>query len=112
MTNKKLSHTPGTWDWYWKVNCDDGVRVADCGVIASPYTDMRNSTMVCRAPRYQTKDQWEADARLISAAPKLLFILEKIVSKGLDPFLDEAKQIIAEATGNTNRTTKLKQTRG
>jgi hypothetical protein len=26
---------------------------------------------VCRAPRYQTRQQWEADARLISAAPDL-----------------------------------------
>jgi len=104
MTNKKLSHTPGPWDWYWKVRRDDGVIEADCGVVASPYNDMRNIRSICRAPRYETKEQWEANARLISAAPKLLFILENIVfSQDTKIYLQEGKQIIAEATGNTNK---------
>ena len=59
-------HTPGPWDWYWRES--DGE--ADCGVYWEKYQGQAYS--VCRAPRYQTEEQWAADARLIAAAPELL----------------------------------------
>ena len=57
-------HTPGPWDWYWRGS--DGE--ADCGVYWEKYQGHAYS--VCRAPRYQTEEQWAADARLIAAAPE------------------------------------------
>jgi hypothetical protein len=56
----KKAPTPGPWDWYWRTN--DGKT--DCGVFSM---DGGISASVCRAPRYQTKEQWEADAALIAA---------------------------------------------
>lgn len=49
---------------------------AYCGV----YYEKRpgQAYSVCRGPRYQVKEQWEADARLISAAPDLLAALTNV----------------------------------
>ena len=56
----------GPWKWYWfKAEGE-----AACGV----YNEDNNGTQrtICKAPRYQTREQWEADAKLIAAAPDLL----------------------------------------
>jgi hypothetical protein len=59
-------YMPGPWRWYWRV--EDGK--ANCGV----YWEKRlgQSYSVCRAPQYEKQKQWEANARLIAAAPELL----------------------------------------
>jgi hypothetical protein len=64
---------------------------------------------VCRAPQYQTKEKWEADARLIAAAPDLLDALQAALealrgSAGFDEINNAKKQgkaAIAKATGET-----------
>jgi hypothetical protein len=81
MSNFK--HTPGPWKWYWRDRFGDdagGVYAVDGGI----------ATSVCRAPRYQTKEQWEADARLIAAAPTM----HEYIAKRADAGDNEAKQIL------------------
>lgn len=63
-------HTPGPWLWHWAVDRNGN---ADGRI----HTDQRHNTLgmaVCIAvsPRYQTKEQWEADARLIVRACNLV----------------------------------------
>lgn len=62
-----MRHTPRPWKWYWKIN--DGLE-ADCGIY-SEYT-YGQAVSICRAPRYEKEEQWEANARLIASAPELL----------------------------------------
>lgn len=59
-------HAPGPWLWYWQLG-DDGLP--DCGIY---YERGGHAYAIARCPRYQLKDQWKADARLIAAAPDLL----------------------------------------
>ena len=59
-------HTPGPWQWYWRLG--EALK-ADCGVFAEPRPGHAYS--VCRAPQYEGQAQWEANARLISAAPEM-----------------------------------------
>lgn len=65
-------HTPGPWKWHWRPEDKD----APGSVFAEPYEG--HAYAVAMMPRYQTKEQWEADARLISAAPDLLDALTEL----------------------------------
>jgi hypothetical protein len=78
MTKKtaKRTVTPGPWKWYWTVAADDET-VTDCGVYSEHI--FGQAVSVCRAPRYESKEQWEANAGLISSAPDLLEALEMMV---------------------------------
>lgn len=69
----QTGHTPGPWKYYWRED-ENYKGQADCGV----YSEVRkgHAYSVCRAPRHQSKEQWEADARLIAAAPDLLAALK------------------------------------
>lgn len=86
-------YTPGPWLWHWHEQ--DGK--ANCGVhhLARP----GQAYSVCRAPKYQSKEQWEADARLIAAAPDLLEALEYMLETcpGIDHVGDEARKQAFEA---------------
>jgi hypothetical protein len=73
-----MSHTPGPWKWHWGLGHN---LEADCGVFHEPIEGQAYS--VCRCPRYQSQLQWEADARLMAAAPELL-----AACKGLLPFVE------------------------
>lgn len=92
-------HTKGSWDWYWRF--DNSTNEADCGVASS------GGYSVCRAPRYQEKKQWEADARLIAAAPDMLEALERLVRRATRELADPedvselhfANSVIAKAIG-------------
>jgi len=54
--------TPGKLHWYWGHHNGE----ADCGVFAE---ERRGHAMaVMRCPRYQTKEQWEADATFMIRA--------------------------------------------
>ena len=99
--------TPAPWKWYWKLNEH---LEADCGV----YWELREglAISVCRAPRYETKEQWEANAPLICAAQDLLEACHKLIVtaenapptqfiKYLDEAVKAAKQAIAKAEGDT-----------
>ena len=57
--DQELNPTVGRWTHYWKTN-DQGET--DCGVVTE------HGCSVCRAPRYQTQAQWEANANLICQA--------------------------------------------
>lgn len=61
-------HTPGPWKWYWKI--DPITKETDCGIFSESRIGMAYS--VARCPRYQNKERWEEDAKLIAMAPTLL----------------------------------------
>lgn len=98
-------HTPEPWVWYWKekeLTPTERLtfsREADCGVVSA------GGLSVCRTPRYQNKERWEADARLIIAAPamyrKLQFAVEaiqRIDTKGLfNSFIQEVNELLNDA---------------
>ena len=95
-------HTPGPWGWYWRN--EDGK--ANCGVFWQERKGMAYS--VCRAPSYETQEQWEANAHLIAAAPELLEALVALMPDaeandfgGPDTGarLAAARAAIAKATG-------------
>lgn len=71
---RDMIHTPGPWTWYWR---QDNGNEADCGVMSGAESGRARS--VCRAPRYESEKQWEANARLISAAPELLEALQAML---------------------------------
>lgn len=78
-----MSHTPGPWQWYWRV--DDDLK-ADCGVFSERLRGQAYS--VARCPQFQGQTQWEADASLIAAAPDLLEFAEQV-----DRLLSSAKEL-------------------
>lgn len=94
------AHTPGPWKWHWKL---DGLK-ADCGVFSEKTEGHAYS--ICRAPVFEAQDQWEANARLISAAPDMLEALEALVQADASGELDDsmfaaARAAIAKAKGKT-----------
>jgi len=95
-------HTQGPWTWHNAKN-DDGTH--NGSVIYEKRPGM--AYCVCKAPRYQTDDQWEADAALIAAAPDLLSALNEmlITFQANEEYDDEsrdscelARKAIAKAT--------------
>lgn len=76
MTNEpKATHTPGPWKWYWRE--EDGK--ANCGVFWEKLPG--HAYAVARAPQYEKWAQWEANARLIAAAPDLLALAKQYASE-------------------------------
>jgi hypothetical protein len=95
----KTEHTPGPW----KVSNDfSGVLI-----------EVENGNTVAKVNAL--KDEYEANARLIAAAPKLLSTLNSLMmsmsahpdcteGSEFDDFVSLAKQAIQEATGSTHNT--------
>ena len=52
-----------TLKWYWRTD-DDGKP--DCGILYERFPG--HAYAVARCPQYQTKEQWELDARRLVAA--------------------------------------------
>ncbi len=69
------AHTPGPWQWYWRLG--ENLK-ADCGVFSE--TRPGHAYSVCRAPQYEGQAQWEANARLIAAAPELLEACQTVLA--------------------------------
>ncbi len=95
-----MKHTPEPWTYYWHV-ADNGET--DCGVVN------HRGYSVCRAPRYQKKDQWEADARLIVKAPEMYELLKEYWKQPLGASAvikrdDAAKALLKEIEGDENGT--------
>lgn len=68
-------HTPGPWEWGWRK--DDEINPGS--VVSMHRPSMPISVAMC--PRYRGPDhdmRWDADARLIAAAPDLLAALESV----------------------------------
>lgn len=101
-------HTLGPWRWYWRIENDE----PNCGVFAEPREGHAYS--VARCPRYQTPEQWKADAQLIAAAPEMLEALRKadallatvlptidgyVPHQGLATIHDKVRAAIAKAEG-------------
>jgi hypothetical protein len=90
-------YTPGPWSVYetktsnWLVYasngianaCPEGQLVANCGVTALP----------------ATREELDANARLIAAAPELLQALKLIIASGFAYGVEAGKAAIAKAEG-------------
>ena len=63
--------TGGEWAPYWRLN--EAGNEADCGVVSN------NGWAVCRCPRYQTREQWEADGSLLASAKELYEALDEAI---------------------------------
>jgi hypothetical protein len=106
-TNKEAKHTPGTWKYGSRsalgieIEAEDGKRI---GVSYLPKKVSEKNTV-----EQVWSDESAANARLIAAAPELLWALENLVDatekfawpKGIDQksFIDAAKSAIAKAEG-------------
>lgn len=78
QTSAPASHTPGPWEWDWRY--DEERAEADCGVFTVGRSiSLGHAYAVARCPRYQSRERWEADARLIAAAPDLLEALTEVM---------------------------------
>lgn len=96
--------TDGTWQWYWRY--DEKKDEADCGVFVQEFTGMARS--ICRAPRYDTQAQWEANARLIAQAPAMAEVLHDLLWLARPHFSDEiqagvvkrVEKVLAAARGD------------
>tara|TARA_S200002703_G_scaffold33276_1_gene28818 strand:+ start:3348 stop:3626 length:279 start_codon:yes stop_codon:yes gene_type:complete len=91
-----MSHTPGPWS---RVANSIKSRKADCVVVRLPaYTDCSGD----ETP--EQLERWDADARLIAAAPELLEALEELADQyqyinQFDSFYEQARAAIAKAKG-------------
>lgn len=93
---RNMIHTPGPWTWYWRQVAGE----ADCGVMSGAESGRARS--VCRAPRYESEEQWEANARLICTAQELLEALKfarQIIGHPDDAGTKLIDEVIAKATG-------------
>lgn len=92
-------HTLGPWHWHWRY--EDGV--ANGSVYAMPREGHAYAVAMC--PRYQTREQWEADAALIAAAPEMLAALKAVVEfysyAEFGP-IAQARAVIAKAEGTAS----------
>ena len=100
-------HTPGPWSQYTGQPRDIGIEYAKGAVVSA-----NRLTAVAYA---ETRDECNANARLIAAAPDLLLHLERVTAwlttlggdKSLDPeiaglcddYADEARAATAKAKG-------------
>jgi len=87
-------HTPSPWKWHWRQ--EDGIATGSIFSEIHP----GHAYAVAMTPRYQTQAQWEADARLIAAAPELLVALKHCVIERSE-WLEEARAAIAKAEGES-----------
>ena len=97
-----VKHTEGPWQFHCCEH-DDG---RNNGSVFSKRGHSGMCYCVCKAPQYQAKDQWIADARLIAAAPDMLAALERclevFVNQGWEDDLiaaKEARAAISKAKG-------------
>jgi hypothetical protein len=59
-----IEHTPAPWKWHWRND------IAAGSVFSEPHEGHAYAVAMC--PRYQSREQWAADASLIAAAPDLI----------------------------------------
>ena len=100
-----VKHTPGPWGWAYRQH--EGANDGSVFWMKRP----GHSYCVAKAPRYQSREQWEADARLLSAAPELLEALESMwkfvdglvpegsYAPGCNSALEKARYAISKARG-------------
>lgn len=93
--NKRISHAPGPWEWRYEP--DQTISTTVCERVKATFRKNDNNTM---------KQEAEANARLIAAAPQLLAILLAYRTLGsnwqsinLDHLHKLADEVIAKAEG-------------
>jgi hypothetical protein len=90
-------HTPSPWQWHWRF--EDGIATGS--VFSELHEGHAYAVAIC--PRLQMKDQWEADARLIVAAPEMLSLLKELIDiegpqPGTSEWAKKVRGVIAQAT--------------
>lgn len=97
---KTALHTREPWQWYWKESNGE----ADCAVIATEPPG--HAIVVARCPSHQTKERWEADARLLSSGPDGLQLAKAVLAyvqdrtlSGRDQITKLANDFISKAEG-------------
>lgn len=86
---KQIAHTPGPWAWSWSVLPNGN---ADGRIYTGWNTPIGIGAPLCVAvsPRYQTKEQWEADAPVLATAPEVLTAAKAVIA-WWDAFVATAK---------------------
>ena len=69
-----MNHTPAPWRFYWRSLNKEAV----CGVFAEPREG--HAYAIAQCPQYEKQEQWEANARLICAAPAMLAALKEAIA--------------------------------
>lgn len=92
--------TPGPWAWYWKESLEGE---AECGIFSQKRPGMAYS--VARCPKYQNREQWEANARLIAAAPEMYKLLSDLIEPDVQadenvwPWQQDARALLDRIDG-------------
>lgn len=87
--------TPGEWQWYWRESAINAGET-DCGVFAEERPGMAIS--VCRAPRYEKREQWEANAPLLCKSKDMAIVLRELLDSGSYPtaVAEKAEKLLAD----------------
>jgi len=76
---------------------DNDSLETDCGIVTV------DGYSICRAPRYQKEQQWEADARLIAKAPEMYELLKMVSGDGYRRTgrMEEVNKLLKEIDNGT-----------
>jgi len=98
-TSHKHAWTKGPWKWHWRH--EDGL--ASGSVYSELRAGLAYAVAIC--PKYQTREQWEADAPILSAAPEMYDALKAHDIYMSDQFADgpDSRALHPDASANWKR---------
>lgn len=96
-----MKHTPGPWKSVIANYSEDNLSWLACADVVTP----KGATLVRfeGTHDYQKNDEYEANARLIAAAPEMLACLEMVEhshdAETQEKFFEELRRVLAKARG-------------